>query len=531
MKPSHITAWMLTAALMLARLLPSALQPGMFFDGVTWATIARNMAIGNGNLWHPVLFGPGCDIHEQPTLAFWLESLLFRLLGDHFWVEKLYSVIVAIATAWLIAATWRSMLRDRPALRDCSWLPVALWLCVPSWAWMYDSNLLENTLGLFALASVYALLRAAGSPSVVGTLRVPNQHAERADYTRQNPAWLAWTGIAAICLIAAVLSKGPVGLFPLATPVLIALTLRRKQKRRMLVIGEGLLLLFFLLLGLVLMLPGAHEFLTTYFHQQVVASLAGNREMVHSRLGRLDIVWRMAVQLIVPVLFAGGLIAWARRRAATGVAPQDFPKAELLFCLLTAASASLPIAISPKQSGHYAFPSYAFYALAVAMWCGPAAIRSFSPAADENLLAARNQRTHRMLRGLAIAGTACVLIATIFLAGRPHRDKDVYHDTLVVGRLVPRQSTIGIAADLSRDYPIQMYLARWDGVVVRPPLGGSGFEGKGSGGPAEYCLTSLDAPPPIGFTPMAADLRHYRLYERSATATDRVGLGDRPSRQ
>ena len=59
-----------------------------------------------------------------------------------------------------------------------------------------------------------------------------------------------------------------------------------------------------------------------------------------------------------------------------------------------------------------------------------------------------------------------ILIATCFLAGRPHRDKDVYHDTLVMGHLVPRQSTIGLAAELSNDYPIQMYLARWDGIVT-----------------------------------------------------------------
>ena len=113
-----------------------------------------------------------------------------------------------------------------------------------------------------------------------------------------------------------------------------------------------------------------------------------------------------------------------------------------------------------------------------------------------------------------------VLIATCFLAGRPHRDKDIYHDTLVMGRLVPRQSTIGLTADLSDDYPIQMYLARWDEIVARH-----------SAAMNEYCLAAIDAPTPPGYTPISADLHRYRLFERTAAATARVGLGDTPSRQ
>ena len=151
----------------------------------------------------------------------------------------------------------------------------------------------------------------------------------------------------------------------------------------------------------------------------------------------------MAGQLIVPALIAAGLIAWSRRRGSVNgkaIAESNRPKAELLFCLLTAASASLPIAISPKQSGHYAFPSYSLYALALAMWCAAAVIALFGAATERSTAAAVRSRAHRWLRGLAVAGSATVLLATCFLAGRPHRDKDMYHDTLVIGHLVPRQT-------------------------------------------------------------------------------------------
>src|SRR5438445_8751477 len=92
--PLHVTGWLIVAALIAFRLLPGLVRPGMFFDGVTHAAIARNMAAGTGDFWHPV-FSPndGTGYHEQPTLGFWLESLLFRALVAHFWVERLYSAI------------------------------------------------------------------------------------------------------------------------------------------------------------------------------------------------------------------------------------------------------------------------------------------------------------------------------------------------------------------------------------------------------------------------------------------------------
>ena len=56
------------------------------------------------------------------------------------------------------------------------------------------------------------------------------------------------------------------------------MTLRRGQMRQNAGRAEGLLLLFLLLFGLLLVQHGAHEYLTTYFHDQVVSSLPGNAE-------------------------------------------------------------------------------------------------------------------------------------------------------------------------------------------------------------------------------------------------------------
>lgn len=506
--PLHTTAWMLTATLLLVRLLPAALQPGMFFDGVLHATIARNMAAGEGDLWRPVWFGPKCDYHEQPTLAFWLESLFFRVFGDHFWVEKLYSVLLAIGMAGLIAATWRHLLRDRPLLARCSWLPIVLWASLPGWAWIYDSNMLENTLGLFALASVYALLRAADSPRL----------------------WLAWTAAAAGCLTAAVLSKGPVGLYPLAAPLCLALTLERERARRMLAIGEGFLLMFLLFFGLLLLQNGAHEYLTKYFQIQVVSSLAGARETVHSAFGRFYIIREILQQVKNPLLIALGLFYWQSRRTGHGfrrqIGADTAPlKSPIWFCSLMAACASLPIIVSPKQFSHYAFPSYPFYAMALGLWCVPTVLALFArdregAVAAEDPLDMRLSRSHRRLRWLAGGAAAIVVLATCFLAGRPHRDFDVYHDTLAIGRIVPAKSRIRLQPDMSLDYAMQCYLGRWCDIAS----GATYVE-------AKYCLGPPAAPDPPGYRAVPADLRHCKLFARIDTNSARLTLGDHPPRQ
>ena len=91
-----VTGWLLTAALIAFRLLPGLAQPGMFFDGVTYATISRNLAIGVGDLAHPSLVPGDAGFYDSPPLVFLLESGFFRALGDHYWVEKIYSALTGI---------------------------------------------------------------------------------------------------------------------------------------------------------------------------------------------------------------------------------------------------------------------------------------------------------------------------------------------------------------------------------------------------------------------------------------------------
>src|SRR5213594_2445917 len=98
---------LLTLAVCVAATVPRVAHRGMFVDGVTYASIARNLAIGRGRFWSPsytATIYP--QFHEHPPLGFWLQSVWFRALGDHPYVERLYAAAAAVATALLIAWIW-----------------------------------------------------------------------------------------------------------------------------------------------------------------------------------------------------------------------------------------------------------------------------------------------------------------------------------------------------------------------------------------------------------------------------------------
>src|SRR5580693_5816231 len=95
--PLVFAGWLITLAAAATLALPSLVRPGMFFDGLIYATVSRNLAVGIGDAWHPVYCASwNGDFREAPPLAFVLESYCFRLFGDHFWVEKLYSALTGL---------------------------------------------------------------------------------------------------------------------------------------------------------------------------------------------------------------------------------------------------------------------------------------------------------------------------------------------------------------------------------------------------------------------------------------------------
>ena len=329
--------WLLLIGIVLILMSNSLLTEGMFLDGVTYACISRNMTEGVGTFWNPhytQTIGP--VFHSHPPLAFGLEALAFKLLGDYWWVEKLYSLLSFLLTALLVALIWK---RTTNNIR-WAWLPLLFWVAMPLVTWCAANNLLENTMTVFVLLSVYLLIIS---------------------YQRGNKVWLFVAGVA---LFAAFLSKGFTGLFPLVFPIIYCIF---DDKHRWIQGPIDTLLLVVtlaVLSGLMfLVFPSSFAYLKDYIDLQVVGG--GLHEVTVKT--RFFIVFSLLLQLIAPLVIFAIILIMSKIFDKENNKVFEFPPDRKWFFvyLVLGLTGVLPIMLSVKQRDFYMLAALPFFALAL----------------------------------------------------------------------------------------------------------------------------------------------------------------------
>ena len=327
--------WLLLIGLFLILVSKNLLTEGMFLDGVTYACISRNMACGLGSFWNPSYTQTiGHVFHSHPPLAFGLEALFFKVLGDHWWVEKLYSVLAFLFTGLLIALIWK---RTTNNLR-WAWLPLLFWLVMPLATWCATNNMLENTMSVFVLLSVYLM--------IVG-------------YQRNHKIWLF---LSAVALLLAFLSKGFTGLFPLVFPILYC-AFDQKHKWIQGPIDSLILLVSIAVFAGIMFLvcPGSFGYIKDYIRLQVIGG--GLHEATAS--SRFYIVFALLQQLMIPYVIAMALVI-CKARSKVNSKVFEFPpdKGWFYSFLILGLLGVLPIMVSVKQRDFYMLAALPFFALA-----------------------------------------------------------------------------------------------------------------------------------------------------------------------
>ena len=83
--------YILAFSLFSLTILPRLMSYGMFLDGVVYAALSHNLANGIGELWKPILtYTVHNPFYEHPPLAFWIQALLYYILGDSRFIESFY---------------------------------------------------------------------------------------------------------------------------------------------------------------------------------------------------------------------------------------------------------------------------------------------------------------------------------------------------------------------------------------------------------------------------------------------------------
>ena len=367
------------------------LTQGMFLDGLIYSGVAKSMSLGIGSFWHPS-YTATCDtaFYAHPPLMMWMLSLWFRVFGASMLSAKMYAILVTVGCAALMTSVWRRM----GGSRHTSWMPLLMWTLIPPVSHFSCNNMLEFTMSLFVLGSVWCMLGD----------RKP------------------WVGHLAggLLLACAFLTKGLTGLFPLALPVLIWLLGAKPGRTFVHTLGLTLCVVAGVVLPLaaiVLLSPDAKSFLQVYFEKQVISGM-----QVPVVTNRFYIVGRffqhtLAVWVLMLVVLALGM---ASKSAALRVGKVVGDNRMALVMLALAFCGVLPMMISTKQRDFYLLTAYPFLALAAAALTRPYV----------------EQRCRWMGSRVTTIVTVVVLVAAVVangvMCGKPGRDKAMLNDMHVI---------------------------------------------------------------------------------------------------
>ncbi len=415
-------------AIFLILISPYFLSQGMFLDGVVYSTIARNLANGNGTIWdrhYTEILDP--HFHSHPPLAMALQSVFYKLFGDHLFIDKLYSIFTFLLSAIVIVKIWKQLNNNK------TWLPLLFWISIPLVTWAATNNVLENTLCIFINLSILFYLHYK---------------------TSTKKYFIVLCGLS---LTMACLTKGPVALFPWTFPFLYWLVYRKNSFLSMIL--ESLGIVFFTIAPILLMVminDSVKASVTTYFHLQLGNSL--NKFVTVD--SRFSILWRLVQELIPTFILL--VLFWLTlkvKKIQIAISKQD-RKTALLF-ILFAFTGVLPFMVSLKQSGFYLIIALPFFAI------------GFSSLVYNNLTEVMTDNFFKSKSILVFKVFSFMLllvgvISCFYFSDKINRDENKINDPKAIVEVLPEGITIDIPSNLFENWGLHSYFARYKNISLNP---------------------------------------------------------------
>lgn len=408
----------------------------MFMDGVLYASVSKNLANGYGSMWwlkySEYGFAEHLTFHEHPPLVFWIQSLFFKTMGDSMYVERFYSFLTAIITALLMVKTWKLITRDNENLSRMSWVAIMLWIIIPVAFWAYQNNIQENTMGIFSLLSIYFTIKAV--------------HLQKKVWL-----YLFFSGVMIFC---AGFSKGVPGFFTLGAVFFHWLFFRKQSFGKMLVQNAFVLVVTLGVLGLILLIPDAHESLSIYFNDRLGGRVAG----AHNRDSHFYIVERLFWELLPSMIICGIVLLVYRIKKIPHKLTPDIYK-WIGFFTVIGLCGSVPIMLTLVQKTFYFAASLPYFGIALGLVIAPGL-------ADR--IASRNVSgsAHKVFTAVSGLIVLVVFVVTALQAGKVSRNREVLHDLYLVDNHIPENSTINVHPSMHNEWDMRVYLIRYYRISV-----------------------------------------------------------------
>lgn len=331
----HLSFWFIIISLVFFLVIRVLVQHGMSLDGLIYATLSKNMAIGIGSVFSPRIseyYWP--YFFEHPPLGMYLESLYFKFFGLGYLTERLYSLSTLIIMIITIQKFWSYLVVENE--KRYAWLPVFFYISLPLVFWAYAQNILENTMSLFSFFAVISIVVAMKANS--------------------NVQQILLLVLSSVFIVASFFTKGPPSLFPLAALFVYFLVFKNISLKRAIILNGLVIICFLFWIYILLHNHSIYHSVSTYLNTQVLASINGVRSTTGSRF---HILHELFFE-ILPILLLSLFVYFFTKKESLKKSAEI---KNALFFILIGLSASLPIMISQKQHGMYLIPSFVYFAL------------------------------------------------------------------------------------------------------------------------------------------------------------------------
>jgi 4-amino-4-deoxy-L-arabinose transferase-like glycosyltransferase len=500
-----------------AMFLPRLVVQGLFGDGLLYSSISRNMAIGKGSLWQPFfsssywLDNVPPIYYENPPLMLWMQSFFFQFMGDYWWVEKVYSLILLVLNCWLMLKIWQLFEQSkRVNLTGLGCLVLVLWYLMPRVLWGNPNNLMDNNLLTFCLLSIWFIFKAifeevknvgevSNLADVERQFNTPSVSAPNSSFITHHSSLV----MAGFCIFLGILTKGPVALYPLAIPVLWAFFTKEITFKKAIIYTIILTAISSLLfVGLLYFNPAAKTYFGIYWEQRLLAVIVGSRDdMKLSGWQHLEILETLFIELL-PVLIVFLIFYAALKIKKINI---DIPKSNInlgLFFLFLGFSATLPIMISTKQSGIYLIPGLPMFAFSAAFFAMPFFERLVNLTMFE--------RFSLRFKYFSWFGLAVSLMYSAVIMGNYERDKLLLSDVDNLKKVIPQDAKVGVCFEMMDNFVFHVNLQRFCRFELRKYT------------PTDYFLTRKtecdsvhrDSLLSIGFKPVDMENQYFVIYKK-----------------
>jgi 4-amino-4-deoxy-L-arabinose transferase-like glycosyltransferase len=426
---------LLVIAVAILIVVPNLLKQGMFMDGQQYACVAKNLANHKGTFWKPFLSETWLiqgknEFLEHPPLFYFIESFSFKVFGEFYLTEKLFSLFTFILHVLLIHLLYKEIANID--YKKYTWIGIFCWSIIPIVSWVFQNNMIEELLSIFTLLSALFSIKAIHS----------------------NKFEFVYIVLSGLFVVFATLTKGLPGFFPILIPFLSFFVLKKSTLQKTIFHSLFLVSIPVLIYACIFIFnQEAKESLMFYINNRLLHRISEQPSTDYRLFTLVGLL-----QELLPLFGLISIIIIINKFKKTNFVIDSENKNTIVFFTLIGISASFPLMLTMVQNKFYFFPALPYFAIALGLLINVYIKQFFI-----NIHLQKNKFLFFFIGCIAMMFSITFSVKQI---NKFSRDEKIITDVNSIIKSVGHNKTIGVEKDVYYQWNFQFYLLRFGDISI-----------------------------------------------------------------